>query len=759
MPKAQHYRLQGLPCVWVLAVVAGVLAAVVIGIVVWRSASQRVLERTGESLALSATHLADSLNRLLFEQARHAQMIAEAPVLQGQDHEEIARYLRALQHTNPSYAWAGVTDIEGRVVAASDGSGTSFEEGGSAWFQSVRQAAGIHIRELAQTEGVASLLMAVPLHDHVGQFFGAVVLQIRLTSFTFVLDEALRSSRLVRQGGMAQEYRFLGSDGTVLFDSSVRDLGRINLRRMGLPSAILIPSGRPGYVEETHIGRRVPVVTGFAQANGYATFPGLRWGITVSMDRADVVALVRRDLRRVALWGALGCLIVATFLVWTLERLRRAWITTKEREGWFSSLLKSMDCGVIATDSRGHVVFLNRAAQSMTGWDSREACGQMLTDVMTIVQKPTRCCEVTPVAAASRKDGLCFSSGSEHLVARDGSTLSVVSGAAPIKAPVGGSVVVCLHKRLRESAESDTRDSRPEGAIKQKEMGIDWAGSEGQTLWESVRHWVRLMEVYRVSLYETRRGEDRALWANRRYEWIGPGAIGKAEWSWWFSWSLREHGFSRWEEMLSAGQLIYGRAEEFPESEWRALSSYGVHTVVVVPVFVRHSWWGFIEFDHGLGKRAWTTHEAVELEAFARRLSTMFQKIDGDEHLQSLLFDLDAALEFTADGLLVVNEQGHVTGLNQRLLSMWDIPGSVGESRTINQILGLMKERLATPDALLRTISELDCQPEAESYDILELKDGRTIERFSRPKQEGDQFVGRVWSFHEVTSSLTPAPL
>jgi hypothetical protein len=83
----------------------------------------------------------------------------------------------------------------------------------------------------------------------------------------------------------------------------------------------------------------------------------------------------------------------------------------------------------------------------------------------------------------------------------------------------------------------------------------------------------------------------------------------------------------------------------------------------------------------------------------------------------------------------------------------------VGESRTVNQILGLMKERLATPDALLRTISELDCQPEAESYDILELKDGRTIERFSRPKQEGDQFVGRVWSFHEVTGSLTPAPL
>ena len=298
MPRAQHYRPQVLSYAWFPAVVVSLLLAVaVIGIVVWRSASKRILERAGESLALSAADLADSLNRLLFEQGRHAQMIAQAPVLQGQDHEEVARYLRAVQQTYPSYSWVGVTDVDGRVVAATDGSVARLDEGGSAWFQSVRQGAGFHIREIAQTEGATSLLMAVPLHDHAGQFFGAVLLQMKLASFTFVLEEALRSNRLVRQGGVP-EYRFLASDGAVLFDSSVRDIGRINLRHMGLPSAILIPSGRAGYVEEPHVRRQVPVVTGYAQANGYAKFPGLRWGITVGMDRTDVVALVHRDIEK-----------------------------------------------------------------------------------------------------------------------------------------------------------------------------------------------------------------------------------------------------------------------------------------------------------------------------------------------------------------------------------------------------------------------------------------------------------------------------
>ncbi|MER3425075.1 MAG: hypothetical protein C4293_19430 [Nitrospiraceae bacterium] len=116
---------------------------------------------------------------------------------------------------------------------------------------------------------------------------------------------------------------------------------------------------------------------------------------------------------------------------------------------------------------------------------------------------------------------------------------------------------------------------------------------------------------------------------------------------------------------------------------------------------------------------------------------------------------LDSTLELTADGLLVVDGLGNLISFNQRLITMWGIPDSATESRSIEQIMNWMMGQLSTPELLLRTASELDSQPESESYDILELNDGRVFERFSKPRREGHDYAGRVWSFHEVTDDRT----
>ncbi len=122
-----------------------------------------------------------------------------------------------------------------------------------------------------------------------------------------------------------------------------------------------------------------------------------------------------------------------------------------------------------------------------------------------------------------------------------------------------------------------------------------------------------------------------------------------------------------------------------------------------------------------------------------------------ESNLNDSLSLLQATLEATADGILVTDEQGHVTRLNQRFLEMWQIPAELSETEDDEKLIGFVREQLADPDQFMAKVRELHIQPEADSFDVLYLKDDRIFERYSQPQQVAGQVVGRVWSFHDVT--------
>ncbi len=67
----------------------------------------------------------------------------------------------------------------------------------------------------------------------------------------------------------------------------------------------------------------------------------------------------------------------------------RMQLLLKEKEQWLSTILRSIDDGIIVINPQGRVNFINLAAQKITGWSEIEALGQELEKVFQLKGKAT----------------------------------------------------------------------------------------------------------------------------------------------------------------------------------------------------------------------------------------------------------------------------------------------------------------------------------------------------------------------------------
>jgi len=119
--------------------------------------------------------------------------------------------------------------------------------------------------------------------------------------------------------------------------------------------------------------------------------------------------------------------------------------------------------------------------------------------------------------------------------------------------------------------------------------------------------------------------------------------------------------------------------------------------------------------------------------------------------LQTSLSLLDSVLESTTDGILVVDRKGGITKWNRQFLELWGISDELARQGTDGKLLAYVQDQLRKPADFLNRVNALYAHPEQVSSDLIELCDGRFFERYSHPQWFGDEIIGRVWWFRDVT--------
>jgi diguanylate cyclase (GGDEF)-like protein len=140
-----------------------------------------------------------------------------------------------------------------------------------------------------------------------------------------------------------------------------------------------------------------------------------------------------------------------------------------------------------------------------------------------------------------------------------------------------------------------------------------------------------------------------------------------------------------------------------------------------------------------------------------RRYFPLLTRSEDREFQHSLINAIHGA---SPDGILVVDAKENVVSYNQRFVDVWKLsllenPHGrlqhnvfLADKQILAQAVGLIKD----PEEFIRRIKELYANRDEEDHCEIELKDGRTLERYSSClHNDEDAYMGRVWFFRDIS--------
>jgi PAS domain S-box-containing protein len=113
---------------------------------------------------------------------------------------------------------------------------------------------------------------------------------------------------------------------------------------------------------------------------------------------------------------------------------------------------------------------------------------------------------------------------------------------------------------------------------------------------------------------------------------------------------------------------------------------------------------------------------------------------------------LAAALEGTADGLLVLDEQTRIVASNRKLAEMWGTAPDLFAPGDSTAALTFLLEKVADPSSFQRRANRPSTRRPHDGGDEIFLADGRVFERYARPFELDGRPVGLVVTCRDMTA-------
>jgi PAS domain S-box-containing protein len=113
---------------------------------------------------------------------------------------------------------------------------------------------------------------------------------------------------------------------------------------------------------------------------------------------------------------------------------------------------------------------------------------------------------------------------------------------------------------------------------------------------------------------------------------------------------------------------------------------------------------------------------------------------------------MEAQLNSTLDGVLLLDRNRRTVLQNQRLMDLWHVPAELVHDIEPEKRLEWVASQVKNPKKFTEKVAWLNEHPNEFNQEEIELLDGRVLDRYSAPirDRKGNHY-GRIWTFRDIT--------
>lgn len=316
-----------------------------------------------------------------------------------------------------------------------------------------------------------------------------------------------------------------------------------------------------------------------------------------------------------------------------VEALQRA-------EAKYRGIFENAVEGIFQSTVDGHYITVNPMLASIYGYDSAEELMATLTDIShQLYVVPDRRLEFVRIM----EDQGIVQGFESQVYRRDGSVIWISECARAVKDEAGNilgyeGTVENITRRKEAETELIKRDNLLQGVAQATHYLLTNTAFE-DAIQQALSILGQAAGVDRVYIYENHPHTERGdMSMSLRYEWTQPEVPSALGAPYWCSLSYAESGLSHWYDRFLQGRSVMGITRLMSPAEQEVLNRDRIRSIIMVPIFMNNSLWGYIGFDECHTERQWTASEESMLVAIAASIGGAIQRQNTEAQMRYQAF-------------------------------------------------------------------------------------------------------------------------